>query len=53
MERESLAFHRAVRDVYLRLLDRNPDRIVRIDAALPEEAVRARVREAVAARFGW
>ncbi len=53
MERESLAFHRAVRDGYLRLLSRHPDRIVRVDAALPEEAVRQRVREAVAARFGW
>ena len=53
MERESLAFHRAVRDGYLRLLDRHPERIVRLDAALPVEAVRELVREAVAARFGW
>jgi dTMP kinase len=53
MERESLAFHRAVRDGYLRLLDRHPERIVRLDAALPEDAVRELVREAVAARFGW
>ena len=53
MERESLAFHRSVRDGYLRLADRHPDRIVRIDAALPEETVRRRVQEAVAARFGW
>jgi dTMP kinase len=53
MERESLAFHRAVRDGYLRLLDRHPERIVRIDAALPEAAVRELVREAVSARFGW
>jgi dTMP kinase len=53
MERESLAFHRAVRDGYLRLLDRHPDRIVRVDATLPEDAVRGLVREAVAARFGW
>jgi dTMP kinase len=53
MERESLAFHRAVRDGYLRLLDRHPGRIVRVDATLPEDAVRGMVREAVAARFGW
>jgi len=53
MERESLAFHRAVRGGYLRLLDRHPDRIVRVDATLPEDAVRGLVREAVAARFGW
>ena len=53
MERESLAFHRAVRDGYLRLLGRHPDRIVRVDATLPEDAVRGLVREAVAARFGW
>ena len=53
MERESLAFHRAVREGYLRLHERCPERILRIDASLPEEEVYRRVREAVAARFGW
>jgi len=53
MERESLSFHRAVREGYLRLLERHPDRIVRFDAALPEEEVFRKVRETVASRFGW
>ena len=53
MERESLSFHRAVREGYLRLLELHPGRIVRVDAALPEEEVWRRVRETVAARCGW
>jgi dTMP kinase len=53
LERESLSFHRAVRDGYLRLAEREPGRIVRIDAALPEEEVSRDVLRAVAHRFGW
>ncbi len=53
LERESLSFHRAVRDGYLRLAEREPGRIVRIDAALPEEEVFRSVLRAVAHRFGW
>jgi len=53
MERESLSFHRAVREGYLRLLERHPDRIVRFDATLPVEEVYRKVRETVASRFGW
>jgi dTMP kinase len=52
IERESLAFHRAVRDGYLRLLEREPTRIVRIDAGLSEEEVFRNVL-AQTRRFGW
>jgi len=53
LERESLDFHRAVREGYLRLAGRDPGRIVRIDAADPEEEVFRSVLRAVAQRFGW
>jgi dTMP kinase len=53
MERESLAFHRSVREGYLRLLETQTGRFVRIDASLPVEEVFLRVMEAVGARFGW
>lgn len=53
MERESLAFHRSVREGYLRLLETQAGRIVRIDASMPEEEVCLRVLEAVGVRFGW
>jgi dTMP kinase len=53
LERESLDFHHAVREGYLRLAGRDPDRIVRIDAAAPEEEVFRSVLRTVAQRFGW
>jgi dTMP kinase len=53
MERESAAFHRSVREGYLRLLESEAGRIVRIDASPSEDAVARRVLEAVGARFGW
>ena len=53
LERESLDFHRAVREGYLRLAEGDPGRIVRIDAAAPEEEVFRSVLRAVAQRFGW
>ena len=53
LERESLAFHRAVREGYLLLAGRDPGRIFRIDAADPEEEVFRSVLGAVAQRFGW
>jgi dTMP kinase len=53
LERESLDFHRAVRDGYLRLAGLEPGRIVRIDAAPPEEEVFRSVLRTVAQRFGW
>jgi dTMP kinase len=53
IERESLEFHRAVREGYLRLVDAHPGRVVRIEAAVPEEEVFQSVLRAVAQRFGW
>jgi dTMP kinase len=53
LEMESLAFHRSVREGYLKLCETDPGRIVRIDAALPEEDVFGRVLETAGARFGW
>lgn len=53
MESESLEFHRVVREGYLRLQERFPARILRIDASLPEDDVFRRVESAVAERFGW
>jgi dTMP kinase len=53
LERESLDFHRAVREGYLRLAGREPARVVRIDAAAPEEEVFRGVLRSVAQRFGW
>jgi len=53
LERESLGFHRAVREGYLRLAERDPGRVVRIDAAASEEAVFRSVLRTVAQRFGW
>lgn len=53
MEVESIEFHRKVREGYLRLQAAEPDRVLRIDAALPPEKVFRRILEAVAERFGW
>jgi len=53
LERESLDFHRAVREGYLRLAGRDPGRVVRIDAAAPEEEVFRSVLLSVKQRFGW
>ena len=53
LERESLDFHRAVREGYLRLAARDPGRVVRIEAAGAEEEVFQSVLRAVAQRFGW
>jgi dTMP kinase len=53
LERESLDFHRAVREGYLRIAARDPGRVVRIDAAAPEEEVFRSVLRTVAPRFGW
>lgn len=53
IESESLRFHRMVREGYLRLQERDPGRILRIDGSLPADDVFLRIREAVSARFGW
>ena len=53
IESESVEFHGKVREGYLRLLERHPGRIVRIDGSLPADDVFRRVRETVSARLGW
>ena len=53
LERESLDFHRAVREGYLRIAARDAGRVVRIDASGAEEEVSRSVLRAVAQRFGW
>lgn len=53
LEAESTAFHRTVREGYLRLWEAFPERIVRVDGTLPPEEVFRAVREAVSGRFGW
>ena len=53
MERESLAFHRKVREGYLHRLESFGKRIVRVDASLPEGEVFLRVLETVKERLGW
>ena len=53
IESETIEFHRKVRKGYLRLQAEHPDRIVRIDGALPADEVFRRVRVETAARFGW
>ena len=53
IERESLDFHRAVRDGYLAISRNNTGRIVLIDASAPEEEIFRQLLETVAERFGW
>ena len=53
IESESLEFHRRVREGYLRLRDRHPDRIVAVDGSLSADEVFRRVRETASDRFGW
>jgi len=53
IESESLEFHRKVREGYLRLLARNPVRMLRIDGSVPASEVFRRIRETVSTRFGW
>ena len=38
-EQESLDFHKKVVEGYRSLAEMNPDRIVKVDAALPKEAI--------------
>ena len=53
LERESIDFHRAVREGYLLLAGRDTGRIVRIEAGAPEEDVFRSVLRTVAQRLGW
>jgi dTMP kinase len=53
IESETIGFHRKVREGYLRLQERHPDRIVRIDGTPPADEVFRRVRAGTAARLRW
>ncbi len=53
IESESLEFHRKVREGYLRIQERNPVRVLRIDASIPADEVFRRIRDTVSTRFGW
>ena len=53
IERESLDFHRAVRNGYLAIYKNDTSRIVLIDASAPEEEVFRKLQETVTERFGW
>jgi dTMP kinase len=53
LEAESLRFHQAVREGYLRLCAQEPLRFARIDGRLPVEDIARAVRAAVSKRFGW
>lgn len=51
LDKEKLAFHRTVRQAYLRLYHDHPDRIKLIDASQPLAKVVADVRQVIHARF--
>jgi dTMP kinase len=53
IEGEGLPFHRAVREGYLDLWRRFPDRIVRLDGALPAGEIARLVAAEAERRFGW
>jgi len=53
IESESLEFHRAVREGYLRLAERFPSRILRLDGTLPEDDLFRQIQASAAERFGW
>jgi len=53
IESESREFHRVVREGYLRLSERFPSRILRLDGSLPEDDLFRQVQASVAERFGW
>ena len=50
-EKESLAFHRQVRDAYLRIARNEPDRIRVIDASLGETEIQRIICDIVEARL--
>jgi len=53
IESESLEFHRAVREGYLRLAERFPSRILRLDGTLSEDDLFRQIQASAAERFGW
>ena len=50
-EQEALAFHAAVRQGYLDLADREPERFLVVDAALPPEGVLTQIKEGLWSRL--
>lgn len=52
MEREALPFHRAVREAYLEIARREPERVVVLDALEKPQAVQSRIRENLKERYG-
>jgi dTMP kinase len=52
LESESLAFMQRIRDGYLALADREPCRIIRFDAELPEAVLAQRIFHAIKEGFG-
>lgn len=53
MESEGIAFHRKVREGYLRLREAHPGRIALIDGSLPADEVFRLVRDEARGRLGW
>jgi len=53
IESESREFHRAVREGYLRLAERFPSRILRLDGTLSEDDLFRQIQASAAERFGW
>lgn len=50
-ERKGAAFHKDVRDGFLRISEEEPERVVVIDADAPVEIVSSRIEETVADRL--
>jgi dTMP kinase len=53
IESEALAFHRSVREAFLAMAQREPERIVVIDASKPLEDVSAALLNALKERMGF
>ncbi|MFO7582841.1 dTMP kinase [Guyparkeria sp.] len=51
-EQEALAFFERVREGFVRLAEQYPERLVRVDASAPIDAVRARIESTLEARYG-
>jgi dTMP kinase len=52
LDQEETAFHRRVRDGYLKMAAAEPDRWLVLDAAQPVDVVQRQIREAALARLG-
>jgi dTMP kinase len=51
LEKETITFHRRVQQGYAHLAKSNPERIVRVDAELSQEAVQQKVQEILTAKL--